>query len=232
MGAMVRAYVLAVAFFCFVAVGEADALPPFSQYLMNAQSEITLARTAAPSSISTHATVLVLGVHGYTVAVKGKNGFTCLVERAWMQPFNKKPFWNLKFRAPVCYNASAARSVLPYTVKRTALVLRGATEAQIQKTMLAAIAAKTLPIPQPDAIGYMMSKRQYLDDQQKSWYPHLMFYMPRADMARSGEVWGANRLRSPVVFDSVDMMPEPWAQFFIPVSHWSDGSPASPYTGT
>ena len=229
---MVRASVLAAAFFCLVAAGEADALPPLSQYLMNAQSEIALARTAAPSSISAHATVLVLGVHGYTVAVKGENGFTCLVERAWMQPFNKKPFWNPKFRAPVCYNASATRSVLKYTIKRTASALRGETEAQIEKTMLSAIAAKSLPIPQPDAIGYMMSKQQYLDEQQKSWYPHLMFYMPRADMAKSGAVWGANRRRSPVVFDSVDMMPEPWAQFFIPVSHWSDGSWAPPYTGT
>ncbi len=174
----------------------------------------------------------MLGTHGYTAAVKGKNGFTCLVERAWMQPFNKKPFWSLIFRAPVCYNASAARSVLMYTFKRTALALTGATEAQIKKKMLAAIASKSLPIPEPDAIGYMMSKEQYLGDDAKAWYPHLMFFMPRADMAKYGEVWGADRRRSPVVYDTIDMMPEPWAQFFIPVSHWSDGSPAPPYAGT
>jgi hypothetical protein len=228
----VRACVLAAAFSCFLGITGADTIAPLSQYLMKPEMEIALARSAAPTSISRHASVLVLGTHGYTVAVKGSNGFTCLVERAWMQPFNKKPFWTLKFRAPVCYNGSAARSVLVYTFKRTALALSGMTEAQIEKTMLAAIASKSLPVPVPDAIGYMMSKKQYLGDDAKAWYPHVMFFMPRADMAKNGEVWGADRLRSPVVYDNVDMMPEPWAQFFIPVSHWSDGSSAPPYTGT
>lgn len=220
--------------FCFVGVAGADTAAPLAQYLLKPQVEIALARSAAPTSISSHATVLVLDTHGYTAAVKGNNGFTCLVERPWMQPFNKKPFWNLKFRAPVCYNASAARSVLMFTFKRTALALSGATEAQIEKTMLAAIAAKSLPVPQPDAMGYMMSKEQYLGDGAGagSWYPHVMFYMPRADMAKYGAAWGADRLRSPIVYDNVDMMPEPWAQFFIPVSHWSDGSSAPAYTGT
>ncbi|MBV9270675.1 MAG: hypothetical protein JO165_06245 [Candidatus Eremiobacteraeota bacterium] len=200
--------------------------------MIQPQQELALARSAAPGSIANHATVLVLGFRGYRVAVKGSNGFTCLVERPWMQPFNKKPFWNVRFRAPVCYNRAAAQSVLIYTFKRTAMALSGATEAQMQKAMLAAIAAKSLPIPKPDAMAYMMSKEQYLDDGAKAWYPHVMFFMPRADMARNGEAWGADRLRSPIVYDSADMMPEPWAQFFIPVAHWSDGSPAPLYTGS
>ena len=122
--------------------------------------------------------------------------------------------------------------MLMYTFKRTALALSGAAESQIEKEMLAAIAARSLPVPQADAMAYMMSKEQYLDEAAKAWYPHLMFFMPRADMANDGATWGANRARSPVVYDSADMMPEPWAQFFVPVSHWSDGSPAPPYTGT
>lgn len=104
----------------------------------------------------------------------------------------------------MCYNAPATKSVLAYTIKRTALALSGATEAQIEKTMDAAIAAKSLPVPAPDSMAYMMSKQQYLGDDAKAWYPHVMFFMPRADMANYGEIWGADRLRSPVVYDNAD----------------------------
>ncbi len=228
----VRVFVLMVGALILSGAAESDTVAPLSRYLMNPAAEIALARSAAPASISNDATILVLGAQGYTVAHEGKDGFTCLVERAWMQPFNKPHFWSLKVRTPVCYNAAASRTVLLYTFKRTALALSGATKSQIEHAYLAAIAAKTLPVPPPDAMAFMMSKEQYFGDEGKSWYPHLMFYMPRADMANSGESWGADLLRSPVVYDSQDMMPEPWAQFFIPVSHWSDGSVAPLYSGT
>ena len=228
----VRVCVLAVVVLTLGGAAPSGTMPPLARYLMDAQAEVALARSAAPASLSSHATILRLTEHGYAVAEKGTNGFTCLVERPWMQPFNKKNFWNLKFQAPVCYNAAASRSVLLYTFKRTALVLQGASKAQLQQAVLGLIAAHSLPVPPSDAMAYMMSKNQYLDDQAKAWYSHLMFFMPVADMANAGASWGADRLRSPVVYDSVDMMPEPWAQFFIPVSHWSDGSPAPLYSGT
>src|SRR5580698_4565536 len=56
-----------------------------AQYHMpNRDEEIALARSAAPASISNDAEILVLGDRGYETAVKGKNGFVCLVERAWL----------------------------------------------------------------------------------------------------------------------------------------------------
>jgi hypothetical protein len=65
-----------------------DAKSPYSsmalldQYLIpDRNAEIALARSAAPESISRDADVLVLGRHGYEAAVKGKNGFLCLVWR-------------------------------------------------------------------------------------------------------------------------------------------------------
>jgi hypothetical protein len=154
-----------------------------------------------------------------------------LVERGWSH-LNIPTFWNLKIQDPVCYNAAASRTVLFYTLKRTTLALSGATEAQIEQMMLDAVTAKTLPTAAPDSIAYMMSKRQYISDDAKSWFPHLMFFMPQADAANVGESWGADRLRSPVVYDPhSDVLHEPWARFFIPVSHWSDGSPAPLYSG-
>src|SRR5277367_3533380 len=62
-------------------------MAPIGQYLIaDRNDEIALARSAAPESISRDAEVLVLEQHGYETAVKGKNGFVCVVERGWMGP--------------------------------------------------------------------------------------------------------------------------------------------------
>src|SRR5258708_15669650 len=59
------------------------AMAPLGQYLMPQSAEIALAHSAAPASISGDAGVMVLRRDGYATAVKGKNGFVCIVERAW-----------------------------------------------------------------------------------------------------------------------------------------------------
>ncbi|HLW76455.1 MAG TPA: hypothetical protein VKS01_05705 [Bryobacteraceae bacterium] len=41
---------------------------------------IALARSAAPAAISQDAGVMLLGRHGYETAIRGKNGFVCIVE--------------------------------------------------------------------------------------------------------------------------------------------------------
>jgi hypothetical protein len=197
-------------------------MAPLDQYLMpDRNAEIALARTAAPKSISDDATVVVLGRHGYETAVTGKNGFVCIVERAWMSPFDHPEFWNPKNRSPICYNPAAVRSILPYTFKRTEFVLAGLSNPEMLARVKAAVANKELPTPDPGAMSYMMSKEQYLNDAVVHWHPHLMFHLPKTD----GESWGANLSGSPVVFDPREL-PEPETIFFIPVGTWSDGTPA------
>jgi hypothetical protein len=49
-------------------------MAPVDQYLMERNAEILLARSAAPDSISSDATVLILGRQGYETAVEGRNG--------------------------------------------------------------------------------------------------------------------------------------------------------------
>jgi hypothetical protein len=204
-------------------------MAPLGQYLdADRSAEIALARSAAPPAISSHATILVLSKHGYETAEPGTNGFTCLVERSWQKAFDDTEFWDQKMRAPVCYNAAASRSALPYTIFRTRLVLSGVTKAQLFDRLKSAIADKELPGLELGAIAYMMSKEQHLTDAgSPSWYPHVMFYGPAADGADAGASWGADRRGSPVVFDSDHSVgPEPWAVFFVPVAHWSDGTPS------
>jgi hypothetical protein len=68
-----------------------------------------MARSAAPEAIARDADVLVLGRQGYETAVKGKNGFVCIVERSWMSAFDFPEFWNPQLRGPICFNRPAAR---------------------------------------------------------------------------------------------------------------------------
>src|ERR1700678_4375703 len=71
-------------------------MAPLDQYLMaDRNAEIALARSAVPESISRDAEVLVLGRHGYETAVKGKNGFVCIVGRGWSSAPDPD-FWNPK----------------------------------------------------------------------------------------------------------------------------------------
>ena len=114
-------------------------MAPLDQYLMERNAEITMARSAAPESISRDAEVMVLGPHGYETAVKGKNGFVCLVERSWTAPIDDPDFWNPMGRAPVCYNAPAARFKVPLLMKRTELVLAGRTKTQLGEVLSASL---------------------------------------------------------------------------------------------
>jgi len=173
-------------------------MAPIEAYLMDRNAEIALARSAAPPSLSGDAAVMILGSHGYETAVEGKNGFVCMVERAWMNPFDSPEFWNSKNRSPICLNPPAARTVLPITLMRTKLVLAGKSKAEVQENIKAAIEKKELPGLEAGAMSYMMSKDAYLTDLGNHNMAHLMFYMPL------GTVWGAN------LVDSSNHLSEPF----------------------
>lgn len=194
-------------------------MAPVDQYLMaDRAAEIALARSAAPESISHDAEVMVMGRHGYEVAVQGKNGFVCVVERSWTAPKDYPDFWNPKLRAPICFNAPAARTYLPYVNKKTEWILAGQTPAQMFANIKAALDKQELPAMAPGAMCYMLSKQGYLGDDVGHWRPHLMFFMP----LMAAETWGADLPDSPV-FSGVD--PEDrLTVFLVPVGKWSDGT--------
>jgi hypothetical protein len=210
-------------------------MAPLEQYLMDRNTEIALARSAAPPSISKDATVMVLGRKGYETAVEGKNGFICIVERGWMNSFDAPEFWSPKTRGAECFNPPAARTVVPYTYFRTKLVLEGKSKAEIKASIKTAIEKKELPTLEPGAMCYMMSKDAYLTDGGTHNMAHLMFYTPLMD----GAVWGANPLdaanhvsckfpNSPIFLVPQFLgNPEPMDNFIIPTGVWSDGTPES-----
>ena len=208
-------------------------MAPLGQYLIaDRNAEIALARTAAPPSISRDAKVLILGSRGYETAVEGKNGFVCVVERAWMNPFDSPEFWNPKNRSPICLNPPAARTVLPLTLMRTKLVLAGKSKDEVKESIKAAIEKKELPELETGAMSYMMSKDAYLTDKGGHNMAHLMFYTPL------GTVWGANvvdssnELSEPfpgsplLLAPSYKGNPEPIDMFLMGTGVWSDGTAA------
>ena len=199
-------------------------MAPLEQYLMaDRAAEVALARSAAPDSISRHATILVLGPHGYERAAEGTNGFVCVVERAWMSPLDSPQFWNPHLRGPVCYNPAAVRSILPITLNRTGLVLSASPQPPTLVGLRAALAHSTLPPLERGAMCYMMSKDGFLDDSAGHWVPHLMFFAAAADSAS----WGADVAGSPVMLNPQFLAPpEGVAVFMVAVRRWSDGSPA------
>jgi hypothetical protein len=217
------------------AVAPSDNYPkmaPVAQYLMEKNAEILLARSSAPDSISRDATVLVLGRQGYETAVRGKNGFICMVERSWMEAFDSPEFWNPKVRGAECLNAQAARSILPIADLRTRRVLASHSKEEIVSALKAAFDKKQLPPLEDGAMAYMMSKSAYLFDAGDHNGAHLMWFTALKD----GKDWGAGASGSPVVsgpywFLSPKQPSQakglpPILVFAVEVANWSDGTAA------
>lgn len=207
------------------AAAKYPAMAPLDRYLMaDENAEIALARSAAPASIANDAEVMVLGREGYSTAVKGTNGFLCIVERGWGASTDIPDFWNPKVRGPICFNRAAAKSFAQIYLMRTKLVLEGKSKVEIVAATASAMDKKELPPLEPGAMCYMQSKQQYLNDAGMAWHPHLMFFVS-GDAAKS---WGADLPGSPVMASND---PEERATIFmVMVSQWSDGSAGPPMT--
>lgn len=193
-------------------------MAPVAQYMMDRNAEIALARSAAQKSISDNAEVLILSSAGFDVAVKGTNGWTCLVQRSWNAAGDFPEFWNPKIRAPICLNPAAVRSVLPVAVFWTKMVLAGKSKAEMATEAKRAFDGNELPALEAGAMSFMMSKDQYLADEDPHFHPHVMFFEPLGE----GPRWGANLPGSPVLAgeDKVNRM----TILPVPVPRWSDGT--------
>jgi len=199
------------------------AMAPLDQYLIaDENSEIALARSAAPASIADGAEVMVLSRQGYTTAAKGTNGFLCVVERGWGAGTDDANFWNPKIRGPICFNPAAAKSFAPIYLMKTKLVLAGKSKAEIVERTRSALDSKELPALEPGAMCYMLSKQQYLSDAGKNWHPHLMFFVA----GDAGKSWGADLPGSPVM--AANDPEERATILMVWVGKWSDGTPAPP----
>ena len=202
------------------------------EYLMNRDAEIVMARTAAPAAISKDATVLVLTSHGYETAIKGTNGFVCLVERGWTSSIDFPEIWNPKIRGADCLNPAAARSMLPIIYKLTKMALAGESEPERIAGIQAAFAKNELPPLEPGAMSYMMSKKSHLSDIPPPNSSHVMFFLPTRKVDSE---WGGLLPHVPLgttsfwfsdpghEYPEAQQLP-PLRLMFIAVPRWSDGT--------
>jgi hypothetical protein len=165
--------------------------PPLDRYLMPRAAEIALARTAAPPSVSGHATIKVLTRSGFEVAERGDNGNVCRVIRGFSAPsFTPKPFRDLVYdptvRAPICFTAPAAKVAMPYYELRTALALEGKTPDEIAAAVSKSYANESLPHRDAVTMAYMWSGDQNLASGVGAWHPHVMLFAPNYDNAMVG----------------------------------------------
>src|SRR5204862_6447361 len=155
--------------------------PPISEYLMPQGAEIVLARSAAPASISDHATIKVLAKSGSQGAQQGDNGSVCMVMRGFSAPtYTPAQFRQIVYdpaiRAPICFTAPAARMVLPYYELRTKLAIEGKGPDQIAEGVQAAYVKGDLPRRDSISFAYMWSADQNLGSGIGHWHPHMMIF--------------------------------------------------------
>jgi hypothetical protein len=207
---------------------------PLSQYLMDRNAAIALARSAAPEGISKDASVLVLTPKGWETAVTGTNGFVCMAGPSWVGSIDFYDVWSPKQKGAICLNPAAVRSILPIYRKLTQMTLAGVTSvkeriAGIQE----AYAKKEIPPVEPGAMSYMMSKDAYLSHLgQTHNLCHVMFFLSMKDPAEldgndpnspisSTSIWfpDPDKPDSPLNKDLPPLRTVP-----IAVPYWSDGT--------
>src|ERR1700739_2312283 len=208
---------------------------PLSQYLMDRNAAIALARSAAPEGISKDASVLVLTPKGWETAVKGTNGFVCMAGPSWTASIDFYDVWSPKQKGAICLNPAAVRTILPIYRTLTQMTLAGVTSVKERIAgVQEAYAKKEIPPVEPGAMSYMMSKDAYLTHLGDSHnLCHVMFFLPMKDPAELD----ANDPNSPISSTSMWFFPDPdkpdsplnkelppLRTVPIAVPYWSDGT--------
>ena len=138
------------------------------------ERQIGLALSAAPTEVSSKATVYVLGLKGYEKAREGTNGFSCLIERSFKGTTQTSS-------APACFDAVGSGSIMVAYLRREELRAEGKSEAEIKDDIAKGNEDGRFKVPGPGFL-YMMSNENFVYNNVsgKSGFvaPHLMFYAP------------------------------------------------------
>lgn len=143
-------------------------LPP----LLPEEEEIALARSAAPPELANRADVWVLRRGGHIKVRTGSSGAACMVSRDHPASLY-----------PICYDAEAARSVLPRALLSSRLREAGLRGESLDRELALALQRGEIRPPGRGAIAYMLSPRQEIYAGEEGprvgrWHPHLMIYIP------------------------------------------------------
>jgi hypothetical protein len=138
------------------------------------ERQIELALSAAPTEVSSKATVYVLGPKGYEKAREGTNDISCFIFRSFKGRTQTSS-------APACFDAEGSRTIMLAYMRREELRAEGKSEAEIKDDIAKGYKDGRFKVPGPGFL-YMMSNENYVyDDQSKQSGivpPHVMFYAP------------------------------------------------------
>ena len=94
--------------------------------------------------------------------------------------------YDATIRSPICFDAVASRTVLPYYDLRTNLGLAGKSPDEITAAVAAAYSTGQLPKREAMSFAYMFSSEQALGPGIGHWRPHMMVFAPYADAEMFG----------------------------------------------
>jgi hypothetical protein len=153
----------------------AQELPMIYDASMPREQQISLAESAAPAEVSSHATLYILGPKGYEKAREGTNGFSCFVGRQFLTPKETTI-------APQCLDAEGSRTLLLVYMHGEELRTNGKSEAEIKADVASGYKEGRYQNPNKPGFLYMMSSENRLsatsDKSNGIFPPHLMFYAP------------------------------------------------------
>jgi hypothetical protein len=153
----------------------AQELPMIYDASMPREQQISLAESAAPAEVSSHATIYILGPKGYEKAREGTNGFSCFVGRQFLTPKETTI-------APQCLDAEGSRTLLLVYMHGEELRTNGKSEAEIKADVASGYKEGRYQNPNKPGFLYMMSSENRLsatsDKSNGIFPPHLMFYAP------------------------------------------------------
>ena len=138
------------------------------------ERQIELALSAAPTEVSSKATVYILGPKGYEKAREGTSGMSCFIFRSFSGSTQTSS-------APACFDAEGSRTMMLAYMRREELRAQGKSEAEIKDDIANGYKDGRFKVPGPGFL-YMMSNENYVyNDQSKESGivpPHVMIYAP------------------------------------------------------
>ena len=163
----------------FIDIHAADPdLPTVSEFLMEQDYEIALARSAAPDRVSKDATIMVLGKNGYETVVEGTNSFVCIVMRSWGNPTHNHAYlYDPALIVPECLDANAVETILPVQLLRAKLGAMQTLPADIEAAVMEGFHSGRLQRTQTVSFSYMLSAGMRFGAGNPG-PAHIMIYLP------------------------------------------------------
>ncbi len=140
---------------------------------LSAEEQSRLAVSTAPPEVSSRASLYILTQKGYVQVRTGTNGFSCLVEREFLETVE-----------PVCYDAEGTATTLLARLYREQLRAQRLSEDEVKRQIAAAYQGGRLRAPRKPGIVYMLARENWAWNPfaKQFWKgpPHFMLYAPFA----------------------------------------------------